>query len=468
VAAQPRGALAAPALDAPLVSVVVPVHDGERFLGQALESALAQDYERIEIVVVDDGSTDRSADVARSFPVTLVSQPNRGVAEARNAGVAASRGELIAFLDQDDVWVEHKLSRQVAALAARNELGFVLSQVQVVLERGAPHPDWLDESTLRGEGTFAIPSALMVRRSTFEQVGGFDPSYRIACDTDWLARAVDCGVAWDMLDEPLVRYRIHEGNGVHERGAMFRELAHVLRDSSRRKREARPLVSVVIPVRDNARFIGAAIESVLGGSYDNHEVIVVDNDSSDGSGDIARRYPVRYFHQRDLGQAGGRNTGIRAARGELIAFLDSDDTWTPDKLERQVGCFLACPDLSFVLAYFRAVLEPGTPRPGWMPSSWLTTGERGMLPGTLLARREAFDQVGLFDRDYDVSSDTDWFVRAKDLGLRYEILPDVLLNWRLHGSNTSYRRDEMKDDLLRTMRASVVRKRAVAAGPDAA
>jgi glycosyltransferase involved in cell wall biosynthesis len=249
---------------------------------------------------------------------------------------------------------------------------------------------------------------------------------------------------------------------------MFRELAHVLRDSSRRKREARPLVSVVIPVRDNARFVGAAIESVLGGSYDNHEVIVVDNDSSDGSGDIARRYPVRYFHQRDLGQAGGRNTGIRAARGELIAFLDSDDTWTPDKLERQVGCFLACPDLSFVLAYFRAVLEPGTPRPGWMPSSWLTTGERGMLPGTLLARREAFDQVGLFDRDYDVSSDTDWFVRAKDLGLRYEILPDVLLNWRLHGSNTSYRRDEMKDDLLRTMRASVVRKRAVAAGPDAA
>jgi glycosyltransferase involved in cell wall biosynthesis len=221
-----------------------------------------------------------------------------------------------------------------------------------------------------------------------------------------------------------------------------------------------PVVSVVIPVRDNERFLGAAIESVLNGDFEDHEIIVVDNDSRDGSADVARGYPVRYVHQPDRGQAGGRNTGVRLARGELIAFLDSDDEWTPDKLSRQVGYLEANPQLDFLLAHMRAVLEPGVARPGWMPPEWLTEGERGALPGTLVARRGAFDRAGPFDPAYEITSDTEWFVRAADTGLRHETLPDVLLLWRLHGANTSYRRAELRQDLLRTMRASVARKRA--------
>ncbi len=221
-----------------------------------------------------------------------------------------------------------------------------------------------------------------------------------------------------------------------------------------------PAVSVVIPVRNNERFLGAAIESVLGGDYDDLEIIVVDNDSDDASAEVARRYPVRYVHQPDQGQAGGRNRGIGMARGELIAFLDSDDEWTPDKLSRQVGHLEANPQLDFVLAHMRAFLEPGVPRPAWMPPEWLTEGERGALPGTLVARRGAFDRAGMFDPDYEVTSDTDWFVRAADAGLRHDVLPDVLLLYRFHGGNASYRRDELKQDLLRTMRASVARKRA--------
>jgi glycosyltransferase involved in cell wall biosynthesis len=218
-------------------------------------------------------------------------------------------------------------------------------------------------------------------------------------------------------------------------------------------------VSVVIPVRDNERFLGAAIESVLNGSYDDHEIIVVDNDSQDGSAEVARRYPVRYAHQPNSGQAGGRNTGVRLARGELIAFLDSDDEWTSDKLTRQVAHLDTNPQLDFVLAHMLAVLEPGVARPGWMPPEWLTVGERGALPGTLVARRGAFDRAGPFDPSYEISSDTEWFVRASDSGLRHETLPDVLLRWRLHGENASYRRTELRQDLLRTMRASVARKR---------
>jgi glycosyltransferase involved in cell wall biosynthesis len=223
-----------------------------------------------------------------------------------------------------------------------------------------------------------------------------------------------------------------------------------------------PLVSVVVPVRNGERFLAAALDSILKGSYGHHEIIVVDNDSEDGSGDVARRYPIRYIRQPDQGQAGGRNTGIRMASGELIAFLDSDDLWTEDKLSRQVVHLIDQPELDFVLAHLRAFLEPGFARPRWMPPSWLTEGERGALPGVLLARRRAFDRVGVFDPAYEITSDTDWLIRAVDAGLQWDLLPDVLLHWRVHGGNASHRRRELQGDLLRTIRASVVRKREAA------
>lgn len=220
----------------PLVSVVIPVYNGERFLADAIESALAQDYPRIETVVVDDGSSDRSAEIAASYPVRLLRLPNGGMAHARNAGVAASNGALLAFLDADDVWLEHKVSRQAAALSARPGIGFVLARMQIFLAPGTAPPAWLPEPALREPSKAPIPSALMIRREVFERVGGFDPSYRITCDADWLARAKDIGIDWDLVDDTLLRYRIHATNGSHDREAMSRELAALLHASIRRRR----------------------------------------------------------------------------------------------------------------------------------------------------------------------------------------------------------------------------------------
>ena len=114
-----------------LVSVIIPVYNGERYLGEAIESVLAQTYKEVELIVVDDGSTDKSAAVARCFTdVRYCFQPNSGIGAARNQGADLARGGLLAFLDADDRWVRDKLLWQTKALAADNELAMVFGHVQ--------------------------------------------------------------------------------------------------------------------------------------------------------------------------------------------------------------------------------------------------------------------------------------------------------------------------------------------------
>jgi glycosyltransferase involved in cell wall biosynthesis len=220
----------------PLVSVVIPVHNGERFLAETLESALAQEYDPFEVIAVDDGSTDGSAAIARRYAVNYIRQANAGVAAARNAGIAAANGSLIAFLDQDDLWLPAKLERQAAYLVDHPETGVVHVLVEILLEPGTPRPGWLDPAWLERPHERFIPSGVMVRRELFERVGPFDPRYTIGSDTDWHLRAKDAGVASAVIHEVLLRYRIHGENETYRIGLLRSELFQALKLSADRKR----------------------------------------------------------------------------------------------------------------------------------------------------------------------------------------------------------------------------------------
>jgi glycosyltransferase involved in cell wall biosynthesis len=222
----------------PLISVVIPVHDGEAFLDQAIESALAQTWPRTEVVVVDDGSSDRSAEIASSYPVTLVRQDNQGVAAARNRGVETAEGELLAFLDQDDLFLPEKLERQLEALRAEPEAGICACQMRLFVEPGYPRPDWIHPSLLDWDHHTLQLGTMLVWRRTFEQVGPFEESYQWANDADWLVRAREAGVPFAMLDEPLVHYRVHGSNESRREESIKREALRMLRASVQRKREA--------------------------------------------------------------------------------------------------------------------------------------------------------------------------------------------------------------------------------------
>jgi glycosyltransferase involved in cell wall biosynthesis len=222
-----------PPAEQPSVTVITPVFNGERFIAGAIESVLAQDYDgEVEMVVVDDGSTDGSAGVVERYPgVRLIRQPNAGAAAARNAGIDASSGELIAILDCDDRMVEGRIAFQAAHLVAHPEADGSLGRQRVRLVGDTTPPRWaLQPRTLQdldpgAEIPAALPSrewaptgpyypfpTLTIRRTSYERSGGLDSSLRDGEDVDFLLRAFDLGLEITMFDEVLIDRLIHDGN----------------------------------------------------------------------------------------------------------------------------------------------------------------------------------------------------------------------------------------------------------------
>lgn len=227
-------------MDQPLVSVIIPVKNGERFLAAALNSIFAQDYENFEIIVVDDGSVDNSANIARSYKeVHYIYQSHQGVSVARNVGIAVSYGEFIAFLDQDDLWIPNKLSIQITYLLDHPEIGYTLARQKFFLEPETDLPPWLKEDFLLKDQIGFLPGTLVVRKSVFEQIGNFDVTYKIGSDGDWFARAKDAGIPMAILPEILLHRRIHSHNLSSQVQLIHSELLKMLKTSIDRQRNNR-------------------------------------------------------------------------------------------------------------------------------------------------------------------------------------------------------------------------------------
>lgn len=223
-----------------LVSVVIAVRNGERFLAQAIESILAQTYQQREIVVVDGRSTDSSRRIATSYPgVRCVEQSGEGFADAWNVGIAAARGELIAILDSDDWWAAEKLSAQVGLLQNEPQLDYVITRMRFVLESGHVPPPGFKPELLEGDHVAYMPSALLARKSIFESLGGFVTDWKIASDVEWFARAKDSQLNLGIVPEVLLFKRVHDANlsYLDARSRRFnREVVGLLKQSIDRQR----------------------------------------------------------------------------------------------------------------------------------------------------------------------------------------------------------------------------------------
>lgn len=222
-----------------LVSVIIPVYNYERYLGEAIESVLSQTYKHLEVIVVDDGSTDRSADVAKSFAdrgVRYVHQANAGIGPARNQGVELAQGDFFAFLDADDRWPEEKTELQLRAFENDPALEMVFGQA-VQLQNG---PEWeagvKDKLPASGMVPGIIPGTLFIKREAFLRVGKFPEGLKVGEFIDWYARAVELQIRSLVLPDLLLWRRIHDSNtGVRERQSRG-DYARVLKAALDRKR----------------------------------------------------------------------------------------------------------------------------------------------------------------------------------------------------------------------------------------
>lgn len=218
-------------------------------------------------------------------------------------------------------------------------------------------------------------------------------------------------------------------------------------------------ISVIIPVFNGARYIAAALDSVFNQNYNNIEVIVVNDGSTDNSENIIKSYDIRYLKQENLGVAVARNNGIKLSKGEFLAFLDQDDVWQPDKLSLQYNQFLDQKNLGYVLSHQILHLENDFAKPNWLKSEQLNQPIIGYLPSTLMIKTEIFKKIGYFNEKFDVGSDSEWFFRAKDLSIESKIMPEVLVHRLIHSNNQSHSVGDSHIELLRIVKQALERKR---------
>lgn len=192
------------------LSLIVPLHQGERFVADALASARRQEQPPDEIIVVDDGSTDGGAAIVRGFPgIRVIGQPNRGPGAARNLGISSACGDLLAFLDQDDLLRPAALRRHREALAANPAARLSVCRQRIGLYPGEAVPPWQREEHLGAELLAWTPSCICVRRGAFREIGPFDETLRITSDLEWFRMFRASRLPFAEIAETLVERRVH-------------------------------------------------------------------------------------------------------------------------------------------------------------------------------------------------------------------------------------------------------------------
>ncbi len=390
----------------PLVSIVIPVYNGNNYLREAIDSALSQTYKKIEVIVVDDGSTDKTSEIARSYgdAIRYFYQPNKGVASALNTAIGNARGEYVSWLSHDDLYTKHKIQVQLEKLGdlspdERNR-AVVYSNYSLIDDSSrvfaARKIDELHDEEKVAEPLYAIFNGLihgctlLVPRPCYLEYGGFDESLFVSQDYDLWYRMLPHKKLIFLADS-LVYSRVHaeQGSKTISGGSDERELEWIKRirhlsqeqksaiyggtylfyEKSRNhfkkarytrvvkylEREMRGLsvrdlssilVSIIIPFHNRVDWTLEALKSAIDQTHRKVEVILVD----DGSDESIK--PLMALAQTDRritlvanrgsrGAGGARNTGLDISKGEYIAFLDSDDLFEANKVERQLAFMVA-------------------------------------------------------------------------------------------------------------------------------
>jgi glycosyltransferase involved in cell wall biosynthesis len=224
----------------PLVSVLLPVFNCEKYITSAIESILSQTYRPLEIIIVNDGSTDTTSERLSAFgsKIHVIEQPNQGMSSALNNGLAHAAGKYIAFLDADDLWSPQKLRVQVDYLETHSNVSMVFSNLQQFIS-----PE-LDEQAKQSLICPEIPEpgyvkiTMLCRRQVFEQAGSFNTAFKVGDFVDWYMRAKEAGLEDHLLPDVLAMRRLHKSHSTAHTYEAMKGFVHVLKAGLDRRRAA--------------------------------------------------------------------------------------------------------------------------------------------------------------------------------------------------------------------------------------
>lgn len=397
----------------PLVSIVIPVYNGANYLREAIDSALSQSYDNIEIIVVNDGSEDSGAteSIAKSYgnKIRYFAKNNGGVASALNLGLQEMKGEYFAWLSHDDIHISEKTERQIKC--ASEGAKFIFGGYEVINADGnsvgtvlsahafeSSHPKLLYYRGLVNGCT------VLIHKSLFQEFGDFDVSRRTTQDYACWASMLKV-VQPVYINEVLCKTRVHDDQGSRKiqshakeaddlwtqmlsdlteeeccsmmasAYAFFNSTALFLKSTpySNAQKKAEYLateyysklkykvleikVSVIIPFYNRLNLVLESVQSVILQTHKNIEIVLVDDGSSEDVRDVcslvSQHSNIKLVRIAHSGRSAARNAGIAASTGDYIAFLDSDDLFMPNKIEAQLYEMLVTGMLASHSSYIR-------------------------------------------------------------------------------------------------------------------
>ena len=451
----------------PKITVLMSVYIGERYLREAIDSILNQTFRDFEFLIINDGSTDSTVEILKSFKDPRIkiinNNKNIGLTKSLNKGLRLAGGEYIARQDADDISLPRRLEIQVAFLDKNpdyaligssyhqiDENGGICSLIKVLIEdsdirEGLKKQNWF------GHG------CVMIRKDVLQEVGGYDEKYKLAQDYDlWLRIAELYKVA--NIEEPLYCWRIEPSGISKDKEVEQKSYANMAiteaqkREGRRRLRnidQPRVMVSVIVPTYNRPVMLIETINSILNQNYQDFEIIVVNDAGKDVESKIKllnKNNNIKYLaHTKNKGLAAARNTGIKEASGKYIAYLDDDDVYYPDHLETLVNCL---ENGEYKVAYTDAYMVTQERKNSNyvvkkkdIPFSFDFDYDRILVENfvpvlCLMHERSCLEEIGLFDENLTVCEDWDFLIRiSRKFEIAHVKKVTSEFTWRTDGTN---------------------------------
>lgn len=384
----------------PKVTILIPVYNGSNFIKQAIQSAINQTYKNIEILVINDGSTDngKTEKVIKEFgdKVKYIKKENGGVASALNLGIKEATGEYIAWLSHDDIYLPNKIEKEIKALEKLEDKNTIIfSNFELIDENGITFSTTNFTKNIRKEkfcqGIYPVLKgavngcSILIPKICFEDAGYFKEELKTTNDYEMWIRLFSKYPSY-FIEDAIIKYRIHPNQDTNKnpvyisecnelwkniinslsentvknwgfdifnvymtlyiqmKNSKFNEAAKLAYEKAKSIYEKIiPKVSIAMPCYNSSKYLGKAIESILEQTYCNFELIIVDDKSTDNTMEQIKQYAEKDFRIKVLsnefekGVSGAMNTAIKHSTGQYFTRMDSDDISALTRIENQVN-----------------------------------------------------------------------------------------------------------------------------------